>query len=216
MANNQSPGGLSPVCKLDGSPYDGAGRPYYIAASQTTFGVGALVAVAGTSNTAAITASGGRVMGAMGYPIGSLQTVALCADGAVTPTGVVVGFGMDPSKAGKGPSYYDGNTAAVVFVEDSLNVMYEVMSSDAVGSVLASTTVGDVANIVGGGSPSSATGRDGGKLNAATVASSGDSTYSLRIVGVSRALDRGDLTSPNASLYVALNNSTNALAQSGI
>jgi hypothetical protein len=187
-----------------GLPYTGVGKPMWHASTDgVALGIGDFVVKTGTSNLAAI--SSGRVLGFVGYPIGSLPTVAKATDGDTNRiTGVVVATAIDPSTTFGGPSYVAASTAAVVFVEDSPDVIFEIQS-DAAASVHTAADIGGNVNIISS-TPNTSTGRSSAKINSASVANS--ATYQLTLEGVSLAPNRADMTSAGPSFYVRINNHT--------
>lgn len=213
VASNTLPlGGLTPVKMSNGMPYDGFGRPYYIVSGGTAIGIGDLVVKQGSSNSVAVVSSGGRVMGATDAPIGSYTTVLKTADGANASTGVVVGVGMDPSKAGVGPSYASTDTASVVYVEDNPDVVFEIQSN-ALGGVHTNADIQQNANVVSS-TPNLNNGRSTATLDSTSLGTG--ATKALRIIGVSEAYDRGDMTLNYPSFYVKINNHTETPNVAGI
>ena len=214
MANNAPRGGLSPVKMANGQDYHGIGRPYYHAPlDSVALGIGDAVVKTGTSNLVAIVPSGGRVLGAMEFPIGSLPTVAKVTNGDNNKiTGVVVAVGMDPAGSGAGPMYCPASTAAVVWVEDDPNVIFEIQS-DGAASLHAAGNIGTNANLTGS-TPNASTGRSSSKLDSSSMTNS--ATYQLTIEGVSRDLNRSDFASSGPSFYVRINNHSEAPNLAGI
>lgn len=131
MANPNKPMGLNPVAYLNGSPWNGQGRTYAIASTDTNaYAIGDPVTLAGGSTadgvplvTLATAGSGNAVLG------------ALLGDGGLVAGGAFV----DPSSldsvvipATKTKVYY-------VMVSDDPNIIYEIQEGGS-GSALTSTS----------------------------------------------------------------------------
>lgn len=215
MANSNPKGGFTPVRMANGQPYQGSGRAYFYPSNgSTVLGVGDVVVKLGSANTTAITVNGtsGRIMGAAEFPIGALETVAQVAGGTNACTGVVVGVGIDPTGTMAGPAYVPLNTNAVVFVEDDPNVIFEVQS-DGAASTHTYADIGNNANIVVAAA-SAVTGRSGMKLDSSAISTG--ATKQLEIYGVSRAIDRADMTAAGVSFLVKINNHTEVPNLAGV
>lgn len=204
---NLSPGGLIPVRMKDGSTYVGGGRPYYVPSSDSTaLYIGDPVTLTGTANTADVSTGGGVATGGAGsFKAGTLPTVTRATAGDDQRiTGVVVGVCYDPDDIHR-PAYRKGDVEAVVMVEDRLDdVVFEVASDGA----LAAAQVGLNAVIIGTGG-STVTGRSNVKLDSGTAtAPAVDASYQLRILGISRDLNKNDLSASGPSAYVLINRTT--------
>lgn len=216
MANPNAPFGARPVHMRNGSP-DVVVRPYYVKSDYATaLYVGAPVSrIAGDSNAAVIKAVPNSFCGgADEFPAGSLQKVELAANGdTVAITGFVVSIGT-ATQAGSafGPAYRPASKEAVVFVADHPDTIFEIQASAA----LASTDIGKVTNLTGSGGNATVTGLSSVQLDAAAVAT-GNSTYQLRIVGVSKDPSRNDLASAYPVMLVQINNHTDVdVAKAGV
>ena len=132
MANADRKMGLSPIEYLDGSPYNGKARMYYIPSSDgNAYAIGDPVALGGSADAAGV------------------ASVVLATAGAGNPVlGAIVGFGttygaslIDPTTLGtstvipatKTKGYY-------VLVSDDPDIVYEVQEGG-VGAALAATNV---------------------------------------------------------------------------
>lgn len=137
MANTNAPFGLSPVEYLNGSPWNGQVRRYYIPSSDgNAFAIGDAVVLAGSAD-------------AKGIASITLATPGSALLGAVVGMGGLAygGFSGDPTNlnttiipATKTKDYY-------VLVADDPNIIFEVMEIGT-GTALAATDVGLNANLV--------------------------------------------------------------------
>lgn len=142
MANANRPMGLSPLEYLDGSPYTGKARMYYIASTDANaFAIGDPVALSGGADSRGVmgitlaTAGAtnpilGAVVGAAGTVYGGSQT-----DPTTTGNSTIV-----PATKTKG--YY-------VLVSDDPNIVYEVQEIGT-GTALTAAEVGLNANLSAG------------------------------------------------------------------
>lgn len=140
MANTSRPMGLSPLEYLDGSPYTGKARMYYIPSTDiNAYAIGDPVALGGSADASGVssvvlaTAGAtnpvlGAIVGAPGVVYGGAQI-----DPATTGNSTVV-----PATKTKG--YY-------VLVSDDPNIVYEMQEGGA-GAALAATAVGLNTNLV--------------------------------------------------------------------
>jgi hypothetical protein len=204
MANLSAPIGLKPVKNFDGTDYTGASAVPCVALSSyaTALYIGDPVIVTGTANTAEILTSG-EVGGGVGMPIGSLPTVERATNGDGNRiTGVVTRVGFDANDYARS-NYRKASTSAVVWVEMNPDTLFEIQAS----TTVAVTDVGLNANLTGTGG-STVTGISAVQLDSSAMAA--DASNQLLIVGVSRDMDRNDLSSSEPCVYVKLNQRTHS------
>jgi len=144
MANADAAFGLKPVQYLDGSPYNGQCRVYYVPSSDSTaIFKGDAVTLAGSADSSGM------------YP-----SVTQAAAGN-TIAGVVVGFGNTPQLAADvttlSRKYRPASTEMYVFLADDPNIVF-ACQEDSGGGDLAATSVGLNADVVVG-SGSTVTGK---------------------------------------------------------
>ncbi len=190
--------------------------PYYVKSDYATaLYIGDPVSrIAGDANAAPIKlAPGSLVGGADNFPIGTLQKVERAVNGdAVAITGFIVHIGFSASHTSVfGPGYKPASTEAVVWVADDPNTVFEMQCTTAI----AATDIGKVTNLTGSG------GSAYHGLSAATVDGSaiatGNATYQLRLIGLSKTPYRNDGTAVNCTVYVLINNHTDVdVAKAGV
>lgn len=171
MANTNRPFGLRPVRYLNGSPWNGAGRPYYVpAAYGTALYVGDPAVIVGDANDNEY----------MGFPPGSLSEVNIGAAGDGVPiTGVVVGFQPVTRSS---LVYKPASTEAIVYVCDDPNVVFEIQDDG--GGTPTVDWVGWNANLIAG-TGSASTGRSGWALDGGTSdGPDADASNQLIILGL--------------------------------
>lgn len=202
MTNINAPFGLRPVKHLNGAPYNGAFRAYFVPASDgTALFVGDPVIKAGSSNTTVVSAPGAGSFGA-----GALPTIARATAGTTNRiTGVIVGF-AGPSEA---PLNRPASTDRVVYVADDPDLLFEVQSSGA----LAATDVGLNSVITFAVAGSAFTGKSGAQLDQSVLATT--AAHQLRIVElVNREDNFPTLTA--SKVLVAINNHTEVPSAAGV
>lgn len=213
MANVSLGGGLVPVDGVGGRyPRRRHGTPYYTEYN-ADIGIGDCVVINGTSNTAAIAASGGYVGGAVKFPVGSLRAVDRVAAGANPITGVVLSTDHSPSVAfTTSHAYHVANNKTVLYVDDDPMSIFEIECNATVAAI----DIGLNANLDSGATVSTHSGRSNLKLD--VLSKGADALKQLTILGVSRALQRNDYSSssPGPSVYVRINNHTEASNKAGI
>jgi hypothetical protein len=161
MANVHAPAGFRPVQHRNGAPYNGAFRPYSVAAGYgTALMIGDAVILAGTSQTI-----NGRV----------LSDVERCATGGVT-CGVVVGVQPDTQDSLR---YRAASTLRIVYVADDPDLLFEIIEGNS-GTALAANDAGLNADYVVA-SGSTVTGLSGTMINNATEATT--NTLDLHLMG---------------------------------
>jgi hypothetical protein len=170
--------------------------------------------IAGDSNAAAIrTAAGSMTGGADGFGIGTLQKVERAANGdtnAITGFIQQIGFSVSDSAAFSA-AYKPASTEAVVFVADHPDTIFEIQAS----ALCAAADIGKVSNITGSGG-STYTGFASTELDSAALAT-GNATYQLRVVGISKDLLNNDVGSNYVNVLVQINNHTDVdVAKAGV
>lgn len=164
------PFGLTPVRYKSGAPYNGAANLYSVAAGETNnIFIGDPVLISGTGDAAGIP---GVVRAAAGDRM----------------TGAVVGFGQfDGASAGSTTAinrgYRTASTADYLLVADDPALLFAV-EEDAVGGALATTDIGNNADLVGG-TGSTVTRRSGYMLDSSTKVTT---TAQVRIWGFDQTI----------------------------
>lgn len=119
MANPTTGFGFSPIKNVDGSPFNGGAREFYVPSSYgTAVGTNSFVALAGSANSAIVS----------GRPIGTLPTVNLAAVGAAG-VGIVVGVDAVTGDALK--KYVPASTGGIVYVMPATNLRLQARVSGA-------------------------------------------------------------------------------------
>lgn len=198
MANTNAPFGFRPLRYLNGTPWTGGGRAYYV---PSTYGsnifIGDPVVQVGESNTTEF----------MGFQPGALMNVNLGAAGSGNLwTGICVGI-LPVTR--ESTIYHAASTEGIIFVEDDPDVIFDVQDDGF--AVLDHGTVG--LNAVGiAGAGSTTTGRSGWAMDAGTSAApAANSAYQLYILGAGRGITN-DVASKYARWEVRLNKQTFAPA----
>lgn len=172
MANANVPKGLIPVQHIDGSPWNGAARKYFVPA---TYAVALYLGLP-------LVATG--VSDANGVPV---VAVATAAGGAYT-IGPMVGIvdGGDPVVAitRDMPLYHQASTAQYILVADDPELIFEIQE-DSVGGSIAMATAGTKNADFIAGAGSTVTGYSGWMLDSSTIATT--ATLQMRLLqGVER------------------------------
>lgn len=206
MANNDTPFGLRPIKHRNGAPYNGSFNAYYVASTYATalFVGDPVVRVAGGSNAAAFNTPGGD------FPIGTLPSVekATAGDGNAI-TGVIVGFGPDPS--GLDRTHNPASTERLVYVADDPDVVFEIQADGAI----AATQVGLNAVLIYTHSGSTVTGLSGAELDTSSDVPAADASNQLKIQRVVNRADN-EAASANTKVEVLITNHTEAHGALGI
>lgn len=175
MANVDKPNGFTPVCHLNGSPWNGMVRIYYHSASdQTAIYRGDLVQANGSNDEAT----------------GLYPSVTAHVAAQEDNVGVAIGFGNTPAVAFNSANlnavqYCPASTAMYIAVVDDPDVLFEVQEDDADGSTLTAAAVYSYADVLATAG-SATTGRSAMELDRSTA---GDSAATLQIMRLS---NRGD------------------------
>ncbi len=141
MPNANKPAGLSPVQYLNGAPWNGGGRMYYIASSNpNAFAIGDPVVLAGSSDANGVPEITLATAGAGNSIVGAIVSGA-----GATTFGGEYGVPADAPvviPATKTRAYY-------VLVADDPNIIFEVQEQNT-GTPLTAAEVGNNANLVAG------------------------------------------------------------------
>lgn len=183
MANADAARGLSPVMYLGGACYTGGANRYYVPSTDSTaIYIGGLVKLAGSADSDGVPTVTGNVA---------------TGDAVV---GVVTGVEIVTQDS---TIYREASVARYVYVADDPNLLFEVQE-DSGGAALAATAVGNVADLTGFTSGSTATGLSAIEIDSSTATASGDGTQDVVIVRLARKADNEIGT--NANWLVRLNN----------
>lgn len=158
MANSDSPSGLRPAMRADGSPYNGATRTYIKAAADAVaMFIGDPVKLSGTGSATAK------------YP-----EVAVATAGD-TIVGVCVGFEFPVPR---GTTYSPASTEAFPIVTNDPNLLFEVQE-DSVGGALTADDIGLNIDLVFTHAGSTFTGLSGAELDSSTAATTATLGFAL-------------------------------------
>lgn len=204
MEIKDNPFGFKPVRYLDGTPYTGQRRAYWVDSSDSTaLFIGDPVILDGTSNTAAVSA-----MGIGAFEAGELAGVTRATAGATNKVvGVVVGVAADSRDS---VIYRAASTERLVWVADAPNLIFEAQADAAV----ATTLVGADTNILFTHAGDTFTGISGAEIDATAAA---DATYQCRIIGLSKRRDNAINTAGNIfDVIFNLHQYTTGVGQAGV
>lgn len=186
MSNANNPTGLSPVCHINGAPWNGATRRCWIAASHSgSLFVGDPVVLEGSADPTT----------------GAYPTVSIATAGTGNPIfGVITSFHEDPTNLESKYWLTGTATGRFCYVCCDPTVLYEVQGDST--AVATYTDVGANANLSSSTAGSSTTGLSGWQM--ATTSMTTTSTYQVRIMG---AVDRpdNDITAAYAKWLVLIN-----------
>lgn len=207
MANADTPFGLRPVRHVDGRPYNGAFRAYYVPASYgTALFVGDAVIKSGTANTTDVAMPG---VGKM--PPGSLPAITAATVGSGNRiTGVIVGFAASPN-LGLNYTYNPASTERVAYVVDDPSVLFEIQADGAI----AATSIGLNAVLIATHSGSTVTGLSGMELDTTSAAPATTAAFQLNIVEYSTSPEN-EYNSIWNKVLVRINNHTEVNAAAGV
>lgn len=212
MSNKNSAtvlGGLKAVSKSGDMGLIGAATPMEAPSSYGVdlFEGDPVIRVAAGSNTVPLNAIPGHVGGANGYPIGALPEVNIAAAGATNRiTGVISGFGYDPSK--KDERYGKASTQRLVLVYTDPFIEYEAAVDGSAAITSAPAQVGANANLVAGSGGDTTYGISSWGINH-TGLGTVDATYQLLVMAVTTDPYRNDTTAANPTYVVCINLLTN-------
>lgn len=209
MANTSLGGGLR---KVGSNGYMSRRVPTpYFCTQAADIGIGDCVTHNSTSNTATVVASVGKVGGHVRFKPGQIRAVVRSTAGDTNKiTGVVQNVAYSPTVAfaSSVPYHVSGGTD-VLYVDDDPSSIFEIECND----TIAAADVGLNANLDSGATVDAHSGRSNLKLD---VSSKGvDATKQLTILGISKAINRGDLGSSGCSVYVKINLHTEASNTAG-
>ena len=195
MANTNRPFGLRPVRYLNGTPWNGQARAYYVPSSYAVaLYVGDPVTLTGTGNAAAFA----------GYPIGTLATAQIALAGDVSDvTKLVLGsiVAVLPSTQAS-PVYKPASVEAIIMVADDPNLIFQLQDDG--GGSPAVTWIGSNANLISG-SGNTYTGQSGWAMDGGTSdGPDGDASNQLFILAASN-IPGNDPTSDYAVWDVRIN-----------
>lgn len=193
MANADIAFGFKPVRYLNGAPYNGQARRYYIPSGDTTaaYYVGTLMKPAGSADADGVM---------------SVTGVAATGDATLGPIVAVEPITREST------IYRANSTERYVWIADDPNIIFEAQE-DSVGGALAATNVGNSADIIGFTAGSTATGLSGMEIDSNTATDTGDGTEDVLILGLARRPD--NVIGANAVWEVRLNNHFYVDAQAG-
>lgn len=182
----------------------------YFCSEAADIGVGDCVVISGTSNTSEIAVTTGKIGGFSRFKAGQLRAVVRVAAGANPITGVVTQVDYNPTVAfGSTAAYHVSGGSDVLYVDDHPETIFEIECN----ATIAAADVGLNANLDSGATINTMTGRSNLKLD---VSSKGaDASKQLTILGISRNPARNDLSSSGCSVYVRINNHTEASNKAG-
>lgn len=191
MANANAAIGIRPI-NDNGTPWSGQGQLCAVPASQSgnIFLGDPVVALGGTD--------------AFGVPLVGIATAG--AGGSIL--GAMVGISNGPAGSGFTvtrdlPVYRQASIANYIFIADDPNQLW-VVQEDSNGGAIAAATAGFANGNLVAGAGSTVTGFSGWQLQSSSVSSSANTTYQVRIIGLSRGPDNA--VGVNADWVVRLNN----------
>jgi hypothetical protein len=165
MANVNTPFGLRPVGTLNGAPYSGKIRRYYVPSTDgTAIGLGDPVKLAGSADA------------------NGVATVTRSSAGDVH-VGIMVG--VQPLPTDLTLNYRKASTSMYIFVETDDQTLFEVQE-DSVGGALAATNVGQNASLVLG-TVDTVTGNGKTMLDSSTANTT--NSLDVQIIGLKQAVD---------------------------
>lgn len=175
MANANRPTGLIPVQHLDGSPYNGAARKYFVPASYAVaLYLGLPLIATGASDANGVPVVAVATAGATNYTIGPMV-------GIVDGGDPVVGVTRDM------PLYHQASTAQYILVADDPALIFEAQE-DSVGGSIAMATAGTKNVDLVAGAGSTVTGYSGWMLDSSTIGTG--NTLQIRLLqGVERPVN---------------------------
>lgn len=190
MANKDAPSGLTPVGHLDGSPYNGACRMFYVPSTDNSaIYVGDPVKSGGTAGAAGTVVNGIDVEG--------MPTAAVAAAGN-TLIGVCVG--MLPKVSDLSVKYREASTDRIILVATAPDLIFEIQE-DSVGSNIAVTQVGNNFDMATYAAGSTLTGISAVELDSSDT--TGTSTAQFRLVRMASRPDNALGT--NCKWHVVIN-----------
>ena len=191
MPNANRPSGLSPLEYLNGSPYTGKARMYFIPQADTNaYAIGDPVNIAGNADARGVASVVLATAGA-GNPI----------LGAIVGAGTVIygASGIDPATTGNSTVIPATKTKPYyVLVSDDPNIVYEVQEVSG-GTALTAAEVGLNADLIAGANNGFSSGWQLNNAGEGTGA-----TLQVKVLGLTQALDNE--IGQNAKWRVLINN----------
>lgn len=190
MANTDAAFGLRPVRHANGAPYNGAYNLYFATGATGVIAKGDPVKLGGSANTSAV----------LGYPIGTLPTVALADPGDGDPiVGVCVGVVAETQAS---LPYRADSTDRIIMVADDPNLIFEVQTDDdATSGTWGATETGLFANLING-TASTVYGQSKWELDGSDAP---DSDYSNQVILIGLSKLPGNVAGPYSIWDVQLN-----------
>lgn len=187
MANQNRPFGLKPVSYLNGAPYSGQARLYYVGTGESALYVGDPVTLSGTCDANGIA---GVSIGVAGSAIIGVVVGVVVANPGVS----LVAANLDLTVR-----YQPASTAGYVMVADDPNLLFEIQDGQTVPTAI--TDIGRNTNfLIAAGAT---THSDSGTVTAATLTDS--NTANLKLMGFVQRVDNTP-GSAYAKLLVKINN----------
>jgi len=178
MANVSKVAGLKPVGYLNGSPWNGQARKYYVPATNATaIYVGDPVTLTGDGDTNGIP---GVVTGAAGAAIIGVVVGVVVADAGVSLQGTTIDLTRRSLPV---------STAGYVLVADDPNIIFEVEEgvSGGAGTALTSASIGLNANLVLKAAPTATYQDSGWVVDNSTEAAT--ATLNVKLLGLAQRED---------------------------
>lgn len=176
MANRNSPFGLVPVKKLDGSAYNGEVHPYLIPSSDSTNRfIGDPFDIEGSSNSSDVN----------GFKAGTLPTIAIATAGATYRTLGVLHSVYRPTSTTDDLSkkYRVASEDTVVFIALANNTVFEIQNDED----MVAGDIGGNANLVAGSGGSTTSGISSWQLDSSSIGN--DATYQCTIIRLANRED---------------------------
>jgi hypothetical protein len=194
MANRDAPFGLRPVRHLNGNPWNGAVRQYYVPSGDSTaIFIGDPVTITGNANSTEI----------QGCPVGSLSEVTRATVGDTPGTGTFIAgvvVGVAPVTADS-LKYRAASTERILLVVDDPDVVFEIQNDAA---VTVDGIVGFNAVLIATHAGSTVTGLSGIELDCSSDVPAADASNQLYVIGLAKKQDNS-ATEANAVWEVLIN-----------
>ena len=209
MANTSLGGGLWKRWS-QGAMTRGTPRAYFCSEA-ADIGVGDCVIISGSANASEVAVTTGKIGGFSRFKAGALRSVVRATAGANAITGVVQSIAYNPTVAfGSTAAYHVSGGSDVLYVDDDPNSIFEIECN----ATITEADIGLNANLDSGATVNTYTGRSNLKLDVSSKGAS--ATKQLTILGVSTNPARNDLASSGCSVYVRINNHTEASNKAGV
>lgn len=192
MPNANTPRGLVPRQRIDGSPYNGARGLYYVPSTYATaLFIGQPLIATGASDANGIPVVQTATAGATNYTIGPMVGIAEGGD----PGAANIGITRDL------PLYHPASVSQYINVADDPDLIFEIQE-DSVGGSIAMATAGTKNADMVAGAGSTVTGFSGWMLDSNTIGTG--ATLQLRLLGGVRRADNA-MASDYAKWLVRIN-----------